>query len=516
MKNVLSAKDNEISRLEKTIEQMKGTLGWQFLEKYRRVRERIWSVGTRRRKIYDLVMKSIKTVTSEGHTIFFKKLKAKIKAGVFGSNISAKVSDFEDTRHFITPRKFKVLFLISPWAGVTNRYRAYNMKEYLGLAGIESEVVGIEDVDTKISRAFGFDVIVIHRIPMNELLKTFIKKCKELCIPVIFDLDDYIFDTSLVHRIDEIKRMSSNDRNKWVQHVKGCRETLDASDYFIGPTGYLVKKVEDFSKKAFVIRNGLNRTQIIESDKAFMKVKRDDSVIKIGYFSGTKTHQKDFEVVSSALLKIMSEYENVHLCIGGFLELNYSFNELSQRIERIPYVDWKKLPFNIARVDINIAPLEPDNPFCEAKSELKFFEAALLRIPTVASPSDAYRYAIKDGENGLLATTEEEWYTCLKSLIENSVIRKTLGEKAYETVMKIYAPHAQAKKTLEVYKDIIIDYRRKRGISDENLSVSFIFSSLKNRGSFSKMLFLARSLAERGHMIKIYHNNNIIDVFFFF
>ena len=40
-----------------------------------------------------------------------------------------------------------------------------------------------------------------------------------------------------------------------------------------------------------------------------------------------------------------------------------------------------------ARFDINLAPLEVGNPFCEAKSQLKFFEAGLVNCTTIASPT---------------------------------------------------------------------------------------------------------------------------------
>ena len=51
---------------------------------------------------------------------------------------------------------------------------------------------------------------------------------------------------------------------------------------------------------------------------------------------------------------------------------------------------WRKLPEIQVQFDINLAPLEIDNPFGQSKSEIKYVEAALLRVPTIASPSDSY------------------------------------------------------------------------------------------------------------------------------
>ncbi len=504
LEDIIKEKDRRISRSEDSLLAVTNTLGWRLLVSLRRLRDKILPDNTLRKKICDLGMKSAGTIFYEGWKAFFKKIKAKRKGHVLGLEISRKALNIEGIKRFITQRKFKVLFIISPWAGCTNRYRAYNMKEYLTLAGIDSDVISLEEMDDRLSWVFSFDIIVIHRIPMNDVLLALIGKCKDLSIPVIFDLDDYIFDESLVNGIDEIKRMKPAERNEWIQHVRGCRKTLDACDYFIGTTDFLIKKVEKLGKRAFLIRNGLNTTQIKESRAALRKVERDIHGIKIGFFSGTKTHQKDFEVVRPALIRILREYNNAFLCIGGFLELNHGFDEYAQRIERLPYVDWKELPFNLAKIDINISPLEPDNPFCEAKSELKYFEAALLKIPTIATPTDAYIWSIRDGENGLLASSEEEWFEKLKTLIEDASLRRNLGERAYENVMETYTPRVQARKVRGVYEDIATDYRKRTGVADEILSIGFIVSSGNDKHAPDNLLSFLKNLSEKGHVIRIY------------
>ena len=62
----------------------------------------------------------------------------------------------------------------------------------------------------------------------------------------------------------------------------------------------------------------------------------------------------------------------------------------------------------IAEVDINLAPLE-QSIFNEAKSENKWVEAALVKVPTVASNVGAFQRMIVSGETGILCDTEDEW-----------------------------------------------------------------------------------------------------------
>ena len=83
-----------------------------------------------------------------------------------------------------------------------------------------------------------------------------------------------------------------------------------------------------------------------------------------------------------------------------------AFADLGEQIEWRHMVPLDRLPEEMARFDVNLVPLEVGNPFCEAKSDLKFFEAALAGACTIASPTGPFRRVIRDGENGVLAASE--------------------------------------------------------------------------------------------------------------
>jgi hypothetical protein len=91
-------------------------------------------------------------------------------------------------------------------------------------------------------------------------------------------------------------------------------------------------------------------------------------------------------------------------------------------------------------LDINLAPLVPDSPFNQAKSEIKYVEAALVRVPTIATPTDAYRYALNGKRSGLLAENLDAWSHALDFLVQNPDARRAMGEDAYADVKKRYTP----------------------------------------------------------------------------
>jgi glycosyltransferase involved in cell wall biosynthesis len=114
------------------------------------------------------------------------------------------------------------------------------------------------------------------------------------------------------------------------------------------------------------------------------------------------------------------------------------------RVERLPFVPRRALFGNIASLDINLAPLEIDNPFCESKSELKFFEAGVVGVPTVAAATRTFCEAITDETDGFVAATTDEWVEKIGRLIADSKLRARMGQAARETALDKYT-NANAK-----------------------------------------------------------------------
>jgi glycosyltransferase involved in cell wall biosynthesis len=342
---------------------------------------------------------------------------------------------------------------------------------------------------------------------MNSVLNQFIKKCKELNIVVAFDLDDYLFEPSVIHLIEWVNQTKSIEREQLIRHINQCKETFDACDYFICPTDFLAHKAEEAGRKAYVIRNGFDSelVQIYMKGLAERNFSNNEKTIKIGYFSGTNTHQKDFHSIAPVILKILEEYNHVNLYVCGHLELDSRFDKYMHKIEKSPFVPLEQLAYSLSEININIAPLEPGNIFCESKSELKYFHAGILKIPTVASATDAFRYAIKNGENGFLASNGKEWYSSLRALIEDSSLRKSMGEKAFIHVRDTYMPEILATKVRSIYESIINDARLRKNISEKSISVNIIVSDVvDNFEKYKNLRVISKILSKKGHFVRLY------------
>jgi len=104
-----------------------------------------------------------------------------------------------------------------------------------------------------------------------------------------------------------------------------------------------------------------------------------------------------------------------------------------------------------------LAPLRVDDPFAQARSELKYIESGIFGIPTIASPTDTYQEAIRHNVNGLLSN-DDDWYSALALLITDADIRKNLGEAARVDVIENYGPTKRTEEWGKLISSILDEY----------------------------------------------------------
>ncbi len=330
-----------------------------------------------------------------------------------------------------------VLF-VTGGVGDSARYRTGHVAEELAIHGFKCSVT-IQDNPLLATYADKFSVFIFHRVIFTPSVAKLIKRIKQQNKEIIFETDDLVFDAKYLAHMDYFKQMNNLERKLYQNGVGG--EIL--RDPYVKvctvTTNFLADKLREYGKKVFIIPNKLSRDDVENADRILSERKsRNDGKVRIGYFSGTISHNKDFASVTPALLEIMGKYDNVELFLVGPLDIESSLNTYKDRVKQFPYVPRRKHFENVASVDINIAPLEADNPFCESKSELKFFEAGIVKVPTVASSTQTFREAIRDGEDGFVAKDTQEWIEKLSRLIENKELREAVGEKARETALLRY------------------------------------------------------------------------------
>ena len=92
----------------------------------------------------------------------------------------------------------------------------------------------------------------------------------------------------------------------------------------------------------------------------------------------------------------------------------------------------------IRSCDVGIMPL-PDSPFERGKCGLKLIQYMAAGLPVIGSPVGVNTKIVEDGQNGLLAESEEEWYEALHRLEGSQKLRAELGRAGRERVERSYS-----------------------------------------------------------------------------
>jgi len=102
------------------------------------------------------------------------------------------------------------------------------------------------------------------------------------------------------------------------------------------------------------------------------------------------------------------------------------------------WYDYNFLPRVLSSIDIGLMPLINDS-WSRGKCGMKILDYMALGIPVVASKVGENMHIVKDGKNGFLAASSEEWIKKLSLLIEDFELRKKLASNALRTVTQKYA-----------------------------------------------------------------------------
>lgn len=336
-----------------------------------------------------------------------------------------------------------------------NFYRVINYVEAARANGWRSDWIRGDELANRMAEIREFDILAVWRMSWDANLEDAVSTMRSLGRTVIFDCDDLMTEPRLatLQFIDGIRSNLLTEQGVQ-EHFSRIRESMLAADLCFTTTDQLAFHMRWSDKTTFVNPNGFTQfTHDLSRRAAREWVSQRDGLIRIGYAGGSRTHQKDLGVAMGAICRILREHSECRLVLFRTpdelrplvdIEEYPELDDLHDQIEWRPIQPLRNLPIEMARFDINLAPLEVGNPFCEAKSQLKFFEAGLVNCTTVASPTGPFRDSISHGKTGFLAATGDDWYACLKRLVNDTGLRERVGRNAYLAALANFGPRRRA------------------------------------------------------------------------
>ena len=252
------------------------------------------------------------------------------------------------------------------------------------------------------------------------------------------------FDKKLVIDLDDALWLILHDNPAYETYKKGTEairvmtDIVNECDYVTCTNSYLRNVIVDHTyKRHEQIKVFPNYIDL--DTYSYKPAFKDTYDITLTHFGSTThfTSLQNQEFVAG-LEKIMSEYPNVSfMSVGCFIsqfkeKWGLRYDNVWGDSDVLKWVNGRFKEY-MDKTDIIIVPLS-DNTYNRCKSNCKYLEASSAGKPGCYQNIRQYAETIKNGFNGFLCSTREEWYESIKCLIDDKKLRIDMGDNAYNTL----------------------------------------------------------------------------------
>lgn len=294
----------------------------------------------------------------------------------------------------------KLLCLTTRLDRPSTRYRLLQYVPYMNSSGIETVVVVIPKGIRRFRGIDRYDGIFIQKKLFSRIELWYLrKKAKRL----IFDFDDAIMYTK-------------SNFSTATRRYKRFRYTMDIADLIIAGNGYLA----GYTDKAVVIPT-------VVDVAGYPVHSRNSPNIILGWI-GTRSTQDYLEMIVPVLKRLSSvQVKIVSDEMPGFCGKNIIWEKWSEEKELSQLLSF----------DIGLMPLR-DDPWTRGKCGFKTIKYMAAGVPVVCSPVGVNEDIVRDGVNGFLASTIDEWEAGISRLISDVDLYRKMAAAARETAEKNY------------------------------------------------------------------------------
>jgi len=275
----------------------------------------------------------------------------------------------------------------------------------------------------KILTVSKFDLVVINREVYPFFAPLFEKMVLRQNLKVIFSFDDALYAGH-----EDV----SHFNHGWLYKLKygrGVNEVLRRSFHVIAGNRLLADYALQFNPQVSVVPTVVDCSVYVPRSDCQKSAGR----LTIGWIGSRSTFHHLFDI-QPALRRLAAAYPG-KFCFRAF---GYSDGHLD-----LP--DFISFPFRVdgeveylESLDIGVMPL-PNTEWTRGKCAFKAIQYMAMGIPTVASPVGITCDIVRHVENGLVASTNDEWFDCLSRLISEERLRHQLGSRGRRTIEQSYS-----------------------------------------------------------------------------
>jgi len=231
--------------------------------------------------------------------------------------------------------------------GAPLRYRVWHLVERLARAGIESRVLYHSDV-AALAAARRSDAVVLFRAPYSVTVAAVVAEARRRGRPVLFAVDDLVFSPELAADAPALADEGSATAQGFRETLVAYARSAQVSDAFLGSTPELVDAASELGLPGQVERNRLGAPWLARVAALDPAPRRRSEAIRVGYFSGTDTHDDDLALIAEPLARAFARFPQARLVLAGPLRIPAELARLDARLELRPFVPWSDLPASLA------------------------------------------------------------------------------------------------------------------------------------------------------------------------
>ncbi len=266
-----------------------------------------------------------------------------------------------------------------------------------------------------------WDVVFIQRIFISKYL---LKLLNKKSIPIIYDFDDAIY----------INARRPSDQEKTAIMIRNSTKVIVSTDYL----------------SKFCRDNGQNPALIpspVETDRIRPTEKQQNQTVTIGWI-GSPWTSGFLDLIEKPLMRLAEKYTFRFLTIGAKPE--YRIQGINHIAKSWVFEDENDV---LGQMDIGLMPL-PITEFAKMKGGYKLLQYMSAGLPCIASPVGINQTIVKPGENGYLASSEDEWFEVLEKLLLDPALRLRMGANGRKEALELYSREVCFGKLLKIIREL--------------------------------------------------------------
>jgi glycosyltransferase involved in cell wall biosynthesis len=343
----------------------------------------------------------------------------------------------------------KVLFLTQTGElGPSSRYRVYQLLPWLQKLGVACETSpAINDAlyrsryldsgargsrrvafqaawrrrHDDLERVGDFDAVFVQKGVFPGLYSGFERKLAARK-PLVLDFDDAIW----------LPRVGGSRLLRWWHREAAVQDTLRCAAAVIAGNNFLAEYAARFNSRVTVVPSSI-------SVETYPKAVPSGVIGWIGSRT-TLPYLKPLKTVFEAL----GTTPRV-IAAGDPAQLGFKVEFRPWRLE----TELEEL----SQIGVGIAPL-PDTAWEQGKCGVKLLQYMACGLPVVASPVGVHNTIVRHGENGFLASTEQQWVEYLHRLLDDAGLRERLGQAGRATVEEYFSVPTAAGKVAAILQEL--------------------------------------------------------------